>query len=501
MWFLPLLIIGAIVIAASRSPRAAQLALPPPAAGALPPHDLLPAYAPYSLSPLALPERVPGPIEVLDECVMTGQVPPPPVIICAIAEAESIGRDDIATDIVNTFVAPVVQARNAQPNPWAARDRAVPYERGSCAPLPASPRGSCSPRATYDRGSCAPKSRSPRAASYQALAPMPASPRMPRMPATPAVPPLAPRATPSPFPATDEEIRAMLNEDPEKFFALATSPGAAMPPPSAPAASSTLPFDRTPGADALAEQLLLMPGHASTGVVLVDPASGTEVFEVRWLRGYPIPSLPRMIDGRPVQLVVVDNLPTTQPAPEPESVEPTGLHPEPSTGLHPEIVAQMQEAAGLPEAADQTRAMALGSPIASISDDAWRQFVMCLAREAPTYQSSRHVGQYHQRRDRLIDLNIDPAAILGSAEAQRMALDADLVDAHHHAVGGDLVDYVGRSVVIPGQVEPVTITLSGLLGVIQCAGLEGAVGWLEKPSDRKRYPNTTQVFTRTNGVF
>jgi hypothetical protein len=498
VWFLPLLIIGAIVIAASRSPRAAQLALPPPATGALPPYDLLPAYAPYSLPPLALPEPAPGPIDVLDECVMTGQVPPPPVIICAIAEAESIGRDDIAEDIVRTFVAPTVQAHQyaelAQPYAARSRARAVPYERGSCAPLPASPRGSCSPRATYDRGSCAPKSRSPRAAPYQARAPMPTSPRMPRMPATPAMSPPAPRATPSPFPTTDEEIRAMLNEDPEKFFALATSPGAAVPPPPAPAADPA-----TPGADALADQLIQTPGHASTGVVLVDPERGTEVFEVRWLRGYPIPSLPRMIDGRPVQLVVVDNLPTPQAAPESE--QPVGLHPETPTGLHPEIVAQMQEDAGLHEAADQTRAIAPGSPIAGISDDAWRQFVMCLAREAPTFNSSRHVGQYRQRRERLADLDIDPAEILGSAEAQRMALDADLVDAHDHAVGGGLVDFVGRSVVIPGQAEPVTITLSGLLGVIQCAGLDGAVGWLEKSGDRKRYPHTTQVFTRTNGVY
>jgi len=40
-----------------------------------------------------------------------------------------------------------------------------------------------------------------------------------------------------------------------------------------------------------------------------------------------------------------------------------------------------------------------------------------------------------------------------------------------------------------------------VLGVIQCAGLENAVGWLERSNDRKRYPYTTQVFQRTNGVF
>jgi len=167
----------------------------------------------------------------------------------------------------------------------------------------------------------------------------------------------------------------------------------------------------------------------------------------------------------------------------------------------PETVAQMEEAAGMPQVAEQTSALALGSPIPHASDDAWRQFVQRLQREEPTFSSSRHVGQYRQRRERLAELGIDPASILGSAVAQRSALDVDLADAHGHAVAGGLVDHLGRGLSVPGHEGTATITLSGLLGVIQCAGLEGAVGWLEKPNDRRRYPHTTQAFLRTNGVF
>lgn len=146
--------------------------------------------------------------------------------------------------------------------------------------------------------------------------------------------------------------------------------------------------------------------------------------------------------------------------------------------------------------------MAPGSPLVGVSDDAWLIFVARLERESPQFSSSRHVGQYRQRRERLAELGVDPAVVSGSSQAQRAALDVDLVDAHHHAAeGGVLAEHLGRPILLPGHEETETITLSGLLGVIQCAGLDGAVGWLENQGDRKRYPHTTQAFLRTNGVF
>jgi hypothetical protein len=176
----------------------------------------------------------------------------------------------------------------------------------------------------------------------------------------------------------------------------------------------------------------------------------------------------------------------------------------------PRTTAQMQYGAADPrttaqmqyEAADQMRAMEPGSPIPGVPDEAWRQFVALLARESPSFSSSRHVGQYRQRRERLAEFGVDPQTIHGSAAAQRQALDTDLSDAYRHAAaGGVLAEHLGRPIAIPGRDGAAPITLSGVLGVIQCAGLDGAVGWLEQPHDRKRYPHTTQSFLRTNGVF
>lgn len=236
--------------------------------------------------------------------------------------------------------------------------------------------------------------------------------------------------------------------------------------------------------EVLVTQLLQMPGVVGAGITRMGPSSVDEVFEVRWLPGYQIPPLPQVIEGRPVRIAVVDTLPARQ------------------TDLPAEAVAQMQEAAGLYEKADQMRSFGPGSPLSGVPDDAWRHFVALLAREAPTFSSSRHIGQYRQRRERLAEFGINPDAIHGSAAAQRLALDTDLTDAHHHAAaGGVLAQHLGRPIALPGYDGMAAITLSGVLGVIQCAGLDGAVGWLEQLSDRKRYPHTTQAFLRTNGVF
>lgn len=375
MWFLPLLVLGAVVFAISRSPResvttAPQLALPPP----------------------------PGPISVLGELVRIGQVPPPTVILCAIAEAESIGRGDLASDIVRVFVAPVVyqhELMNAHRAP-------VPHPHHVARGRQAQP--------TYERGSCElPLPRSPQDEVQHAP-----------LPAIQPAPALTTRH------ATDEEIRTMLNANPQEFIEMVK-------------------------------------------------------------RGAPVIDVPVETMQRPMQPLPQHLQESSQPASP--------------MGLPPEMVAQMQEAAGLHEAADQTLAMAPGSPLGNVPDGAWREFVTRLEREAPSFSSSRHVGQYRQRRERLADLGVDPNA-LGSAQAQRAALNADLADAHHHAVeGGLLADHLGRVITVPGHEGSETITLSGVLGVIQCAGLEGAVGWLEQPGDRKRYPHTTRAFLRSNGIF
>jgi hypothetical protein len=582
MWILPLLVLGAIAIAASsRSAREAappsrQLMppLPPPLPSGPPFRTAASAAVPAisSGASSAFPPGVPGPIAVLGEIIRIGKRPPPMVIMCAVAEAEAIGRPDLASDIVQVFVAPVVYAHALKHRPPAP----MPYARGTCAP-------SCAPQAQPARGtygaqrvaclpSCAPVQRG---ACAPVASPQAQAACIPILaPAAAMLSSAAPRA--SQRYATQDEILGMIHTDPSAFLKAVSRPPmidvpvaapASPPPPQAapapapaPHASVSVgaevytpagPIPVPPGAatqlwppeanypgmdvefalrerlrrgevppvaipalaavaqpapqpapqhapstvseatltDDVSAQLLQVPGFAGAGVVLVDPSTGMEVFEVSWLRGYPIPPLPQQVSHWPVRVVIIDDLPVIQ-----ETVQPTGMH--------PETVAQMQEAAGEPEAADRTRSLAAGSPLSCVSDEAWRQFVMRLERESPQFESSRHVGQYRQRRERLADLGIDPRSIHGNAPAQRAALDRDLVDAHRHAAdGGILSEHLNRTIAVPGLDGMSIITLSGLLGVIQCAGLDGAVGWLERPNDRKRYPHTTLAFLHTNGVF
>lgn len=129
----------------------------------------------------------------------------------------------------------------------------------------------------------------------------------------------------------------------------------------------------------------------------------------------------------------------------------------------------------------------------------WDEFAARLAREAPDFSGKRHVGQFRARRDRLLEIGVDPYAIVGDPDAQRDALAREMADAFRHAREGGLADHVGELVHIDGAAHE--ITLSGVLGVIQAAGLEGACAWLERPGDRQRFRNTTAAFRRTNGVF
>lgn len=46
-----------------------------------------------------------------------------------------------------------------------------------------------------------------------------------------------------------------------------------------------------------------------------------------------------------------------------------------------------------------------------------------------------------------------------------------------------------------------TLTLSGLIGIVSQAGIKGAKSWIANPSERERFPHTTQVFVDTNGIF
>ncbi len=337
---LPLLALGAIALIASRHT-----------------HDT-------SVPALAITQGVPSPLVVLDGFLRAGLTPPPPVIMCALAEAEVMERHDMALAIVQAFIVPVVAA---------AERNSLDSARNANGAWPAQPPWPpVSPSWQQDQA---------------------APPWTPPHPGNPS--PGA--ATPGLIPGTDLR-RASSPEEALQEIARAAAPRGESPR-----------FQAQPSSGP--------PGESSEGTITVSGRS---------------------------------------------------------------------------------------SPIEGVGTEEWGAFVGKISRELPTFTSTRHVGQFRQRMDRLADLGIDPSEVATSPDAQRAALDADMADAHRHAAAsGMLAHHCGAAVEIPAPGGParVQVTLSGVLGVIQAAGLEGAAEWLERPADRKRFPHTTQAFLRTNGVF
>lgn len=178
----------------------------------------------------------------------------------------------------------------------------------------------------------------------------------------------------------------------------------------------------------------------------------------------------------------------------------------PGHGDHPsvEVFARHQHPGAPGPHAGTVTVSGKSSPIEGVGTAEWSAFVGKVSRELPTYMAARHVGQFRQRRDRLEELGLDPDQVVESPEAQVHALELDMSDAYRHAhASGLLSDYVGRPIDVPfaGEGRTHQVTCSGVLGVIQAAGLEGAASWLEDVSDRKRFSGTTAAFLRTNGVF
>jgi hypothetical protein len=159
---------------------------------------------------------------------------------------------------------------------------------------------------------------------------------------------------------------------------------------------------------------------------------------------------------------------------------------------------------GMPTGQGTVTVSGRSSPIEGVGTSEWGKFCDRVARELPTYTTAHHVGQFRQRRDRLAELGIDPETVVASPEAQRVAFDLDMSHAYQRAQAAGLLSWAGHAVEVPSsdgppQVAPVTV--SGVLGVVQAAGVDGAIGWFRNPEDRRRFGGTTAVFNRTNGVF
>lgn len=382
MLLIPLLV-GAIAFLVGRGAGGARSASAP----AIAPTAVVIAGTRPSREP-----RAPSPLLVLDGFLRAGQIPPPPVILCAIAEAELLGQLDVADEIIRAFILPVVEAaeydaamsaRDANGPPWDRADGA--HDRRGMTP-PAPPRPGAPVRAPYPTGS----------------APSP-----------------APGMRPQPHP---------------------------------------------------------YGGHGEHGGHPAEPGAA-------FAHPGPTSPLPRPI-ARPEDARVEFMSP---PPVAPQPVPPTPPRPGHAGPRQATITVSGRS-----------------SPISGVHADDWAAFAARVAREQPTFHSAHHVGQFRQRRSRLAELGIDPESLVGSTEAQDAAFDADMRDAYRHALeSGMIAEYRGHTIEIPadGGAAPIQITLSGVLGVVQAAGLEGAIGWLADPGDRQRFPHTTRAFLRTNGVF
>ena len=135
------------------------------------------------------------------------------------------------------------------------------------------------------------------------------------------------------------------------------------------------------------------------------------------------------------------------------------------------------------------------SPFDGVPDDAWDRFVASLETQATDYQGPKHVGRFHHSRERLAQLKIKDVS---TPEKQYEALVADLSDARDHS--GELIrDFEFQPIAVEGGERP--ITLSGILAVIKSAGSEHARSWFTNPDDRKKFPKTTEMFSKANGAF
>lgn len=135
------------------------------------------------------------------------------------------------------------------------------------------------------------------------------------------------------------------------------------------------------------------------------------------------------------------------------------------------------------------------SPIEGISDEDWRMFVETSRSETEDFSTDSSVGMFRQNRKRLAKLGIND---IGDPISQYDAFEKEVSQLMQESTV--LVkDYVAMPVVIDGDSVP--ITLSGLLSVMRIAGTKNAEKWLTSEDERKRFPNTTDAFKRSNGCF
>lgn len=135
------------------------------------------------------------------------------------------------------------------------------------------------------------------------------------------------------------------------------------------------------------------------------------------------------------------------------------------------------------------------SPIEGIGDDDWRMFVNASRVESEDFDSEHSTGMFRQNKKRLAKLGIsdtkDPISQYSAFEKEVSQM------------VGESKEIINKHVAMPVNIngEDIPVTLSGLISVMRIAGSKNAEKWLESEDERKKFPNTTEAFKRSNGCF
>lgn len=128
------------------------------------------------------------------------------------------------------------------------------------------------------------------------------------------------------------------------------------------------------------------------------------------------------------------------------------------------------------------------SPFPKIPDDDWNAFVAALKTEPVSFSTERHVGAFHQRRDKAVG-NVD------TYEGQYASLVTEIEGLRSR---DDLTRRVGEVIEIDGVKHG--ISESGLLAVARAAGTHWE-DWIDNAESRSKYAGTTRMFLAANNLF
>jgi hypothetical protein len=435
------------------------------------------------------------PLDILGACIAAGRPPSPQVIAGALAQAAAIGRPDIENFIVGRFIKPTVDRARAEqvgadgdhwysaPTSAENADADATQDATDLSASPSDDRGSSGgdDDGGDDSGDDGSADGVYADAAWQA-------------------------AREGQFADDEEGGDDGGDAGPPPDFGGGGGGGGGFDPaiPWTPA-SATPPPPLPPGNRPTAQALGISAAPAVDGMFVpplpADPNAPLPGSVQMTYVGPPMMA-PAATSARAIQIAPIRASVRAPGAPPMRAPAPS--HPMAPRPMAPRIPRAMVAPRGAPRSGSRSGTRSAGNLIGAppeiegVAPPAWSAFLGKLAREAPSFKTDRHLGKFRQRRDRLAELGLTEGE-LADEYGQEKAIAKDLADAYRHARAGALVTHVGQTIDVDGQ--PVAITLSGLLGTISAAGLEGAASWLEDESDRKRFPGTTGVFLRTNGVF